>query len=89
MPIPTTNLLPAHRERKQPEAGKGSYSLGVPVFLGLGEPIPGNNVPNPNPLGEEVGSVGRRLAKRILIEALVLAAPLVWRKVREYRRGKK
>ena len=54
--------------------------------FGLGQLIPGN-VPNPNPLGEEVGSVGR-LAKRILIEALVLAAPLVWRKVRERRRGK-
>jgi hypothetical protein len=92
VPIPRNLLLPAHRERKQPEAGKGSYSLEVPVFLGLGEPIPGN-VPNPNPLGEEVSSVGRSakriLIKRILIEALVLAVPFVWRKVREYRRGKK
>jgi hypothetical protein len=86
VPIPRNLLLPAHRDRKQPEAGKGSYSLGVPVFLGLGEPIPGN-VSNPNPLGEKVGSVGWS-AKRILIEALVLAVPFVWRKVREYRRGK-
>jgi hypothetical protein len=42
----------------------------------------------------EVGSVGRRsakriLIKRILIEALILAAPFVWRRVRERRRGKK
>lgn len=29
------------------------------------------------------------MIKRILIEALVLAAPFVWRKVREHRRGKK
>ncbi len=53
----------------------------------MGRPIPGN-VPNPNPLGEEVGSVGRVALKRILIEALILAVPFVWRKVRGYRRGK-
>ncbi len=61
------------------------------LVSGLGEPISGN-VPNPNPVGEEVGSVGRSakriLIKRILIEALVLAVPFVWRRVREYRRGK-
>ena len=51
--------------RLRPEPSR----VGAPVVLGLGEPIPGN-VPNPNPLGEEVSSVGR-LAKRILIEALV------------------
>jgi hypothetical protein len=41
-----------------------------------------------NPLYEEVSSVGR-LLKRFLIEALILAAPFVWRKIRDRRRGKK
>jgi hypothetical protein len=30
----------------------------------------------------------RRVIKRLVIEALLLAVPFVWRKVRERRRGK-